>query len=191
MSSGGSVLAVVDSVDDVPIVWWVDLGPRVAGMSRLCGAWALDSAERQTTLRTLIATRTTVCTAAGQSMLDKLELSADRVLDIEATLAAVIAARDELQSAYEKAAATRKTLVPPRWPALPEPLDVETAHATADDPRTSRALGIARWFNDLCIAWDGVEEQRLARPYMRSLGGSAARPLPAVTRDALSSTALI
>jgi hypothetical protein len=187
MSKGSSVLAVVDGVDGVPVVWWVDLGPQIVGMSRLSGAWVLDGADRAETLRALTATRATVSTAAGQSVLDELKVAADRVLDLEATLTAVVTVRDELQGAYEDAAATKKngrSLIAPRWPALPDPLDVETVEVPAGDSRTSRALGIARWLNELCTAWDAVEEQRLARPYMRTLGGPAARVLPAVIRNA-------
>ena len=35
MKQGSSVLAVVDCVDDAPVIWWVDLGPRAGRMSRL------------------------------------------------------------------------------------------------------------------------------------------------------------
>jgi len=48
MNQGSSVLAVVDEVGGVPVVWWVDVGPRIAGMSRLCGAWVLSAGCRRT-----------------------------------------------------------------------------------------------------------------------------------------------
>ncbi|MGY2084312.1 exonuclease domain-containing protein [Blastococcus sp. SYSU DS0539] len=183
MNEGSAVLAVVDQFDNVPVVWWVDIGPRIAGMSRLCGAWVLDGDGHELTLRSLTATRTIVATTAGQSLLDAQQIAPARVLDAKATLRAAAATRDELQAVYEEAEAVRRTtLTPPRWPTLPQPLDTETASTPGGDPRTSRALGIARWLHALCAAWDTIEEQRLARPYMRMVGGPATRGLPVVYR---------
>src|SRR3954447_7077667 len=182
MSGSSAVLAVVDTADGVPVIWWVDLGPRISGMSRLCGAWVLEEADPVEKLRALTATRAVAATRDGRALLNKHQAAVDQVLDPAATLAASVAVRDELQAAYEHAVATRKngrSLTAPRWPSLPAPLDVETAEELGGDPRTSRALGIARWIDRLCTAWDAIEEQRLARAYMRSLGGPAARPLPA------------
>ncbi|WP_448613604.1 exonuclease domain-containing protein [Modestobacter sp. URMC 112] len=184
MNEGSSVLAVVDQVDDVPVVWWVDIGPRIAGMSRLCGAWVLDGDDRDRTLRSLTASRVIIATATGQSLLDEQQVVPDRILDDEATLTAIVATRNELQAVYKEAEAVRRTtLTPPRWPILPPPLDPGSASMPGGDPRTSRALGIARGLNALCAAWDTIEEQRLARPYMRSVGGPATRGLPVVYRD--------
>lgn len=184
MNEGSPVLAIVDAADGVPVVWWVDLGPRIAGMSRLCGAWVLDGDDVSKTLLALTATRVSLFTADGQVILKEHEVATDRSLDLESTLAAVVAIRDDLQAAYTEAATTKKSLTAPRWPTLPDPLDVETAQTPGGDPRTSRALGIARWLNDLCQAWDTVEDERLKRSYMRALGGTADRPLPAVIRTA-------
>lgn len=189
MSESGSVLAVIDGVADVPVIWWVDVGPRSTGMSRLCGAWVLDDAERVQKLQTLTALRMTVATAAGQSLLVEHCVEVGRVVDVGATSAAVLAVRDELQLAYEQAVMTRKngrSLIAPDWPALPKSLDVETAETSAGDPRTCHALGIARWLNHLCVTWDAVEEQRLARAYMRTFGGPIARALPVVIETARS-----
>lgn len=181
--SGSSVLAVVDQVDNVPVVWWVDIGPRIAGMSRLCGAWILDEDGPEQTLRSLTAGRVIVATTTGQSLLEAQQIAPARILDAEATLTAAVATRDELQAAYEDAEAHRRTtLTPPRWPSLPQPLDTETASTPGGDPATSGALGIGRWLQALCAAWDTIEEQRLARPYMRRVGGLATRGLPVVYR---------
>lgn len=187
MKQGSPVLAVVDGAAGVPVVWWVDLGSRAGGMSRLCGAWVLDQHDAPKTLHALTATRAIVSTAAGRSLMDEQQVAIEQVLDSAATLAAVAAVRDELQAAYEQTTQTRKNrraLTEPRWPALPDPLDVETAQAVSGDPRTCRALGISRWFEGLCIAWEAVEGQRLARPYMSPLGGPVARALPVVAHTA-------
>jgi hypothetical protein len=115
------------------------------------------------------------------------------VVDPAATLAAVSDERDRLQAAYGEAVVTRKNgraLTAPRRPTLPAPLDVEAAEEFhGGDARTRRALSIARWFDVLCTAWDAVEEQRLARAYMRPLGGPSARPLPVVLAVAEPSVA--
>lgn len=37
-----SVVAVIDRDAYTAVVWWVDLGHRPAGMSRMCGAWVID-----------------------------------------------------------------------------------------------------------------------------------------------------
>lgn len=191
MHGGSSVHAVVDSVDGVAVVWWIDLGPRSVGMARLCGAWVLDRPDAPALLHSLTATRAIVPTAAGRSCMDEHRVGVDRIVDPAATLAAVTAVRDELQAAYERTAATRgngSALVAPTWPALPDRLDVETAKALSGNPRTCRALGISRWFEDLCIAWDTVESQRLIRPYLSPLGGPQARALPVVIQRAQQMT---
>ncbi|MCW2898707.1 MAG: hypothetical protein JWO67_972 [Streptosporangiaceae bacterium] len=189
MNAGSFVVAIVDGIDGVPVVWWVDLGPRTAGMSRLCGAWVLDGDDVPKALFALTATRTIVSTADGQSVLGEHQVPIERVLDSEATLAAIVAVRDELQAVYAEAATTKKGLTAPRWPNLPETLSVETAAAPGGDSRTSRALGIARWLNELCRAWDAIEDERLKRSYMRALGGTADRALPTVILAAQPSVA--
>jgi len=70
MNQGRAVLVIADGVDDVPVIWWVVLGVRIAGMSRLCGAWVFDAADRTRTLQALTASRMTVATAGGQQLLD-------------------------------------------------------------------------------------------------------------------------
>jgi hypothetical protein len=181
MAWASSVLAVVDAVDGTPVVWWVDLGQRNPAMSRLCGAWVLDTDELRSALADLVTAHLVVATAAGSEALEERAVRPGRVVDPAATLAGIVDVRDGLQAAYEHAASTRKNgraLVAPSWPALPEPLDVESAAAPAGSEDAARALGIARWFNKLCDTWDLLEEQRLARSYLRPLGGDKARALP-------------
>jgi hypothetical protein len=181
MNQGSSVLAVVDGIDDVPVVWWVDLGWPVNRMSRLCGAWVLDRHDIPKTLHVLTVTRIVVSTVAGWSLMNKHQVTVEQRMDSVATLAAVAAIRDELQRTYQQAVESRKNgrvLAAPRWPQLPDVLDVETADAPSEEPRCRRALGISRWFEQLCIAWDAIEGQRLARPYLSPIGGPAARALP-------------
>jgi hypothetical protein len=181
-----SVLAIVDACDTDPVVWWVDLGPG-KGMFRLCGAWVLDTEDLNGHLTDLVVGRRLLVTAAGRAALADSRLPLHNLIDADALRDAVVQWRDELQAAYEERARqgpTGKGLAAPRWPDIPEPLDVETATADAGDPRTSRALAIARWFDVLCFAWTSIENQRLTRPYLRKLGGDSARPLPIAFEEA-------
>lgn len=68
-------------------------------MSRLCGAWVLDGDDVSKTLLALTATRVALVTAEGHVVLKEHEVATDRVLDLEATVAAVVAIRDDLQAA--------------------------------------------------------------------------------------------
>lgn len=175
-----SVVAVVDVCDAAPVVWWADLGLGNLGLQRLGGAWVLDSAARLEDLSHLIAGRLVVATAAGQGLLREQSIVGAGMLDVTAIRAAVGAEADRLQAIFEDAAAKpgKSNLVAPAWPAIPSELDVETASAQAGDPTASRALAIARHLAALCDAWDQIEQQRLARSYMRGHGGDQARPLP-------------
>lgn len=154
-------------------------------MSRLCGAWVLDTDALQSRLPALLATRVRLTTTGGRTVLDARGHAGNLEVDPTATLAAVVAVRDEMQAEYERRRATAtkgKQVLPPRWPALPGPLDIEGALAASPgaDARTLRALGIARWFGQLCRAWENLEGQRLTRTYLRPMGGDTVRRLPTV-----------
>jgi hypothetical protein len=179
------VLAVVDAAESVPVVWWVDYGPE-PNVSRLCGAWVLDTEALARQLPALTAGRTLLPTSAGRAALEGRGISAAPALDAESTLGAVTAARDELQAAYEKRSgqAGGRALVPPKWPELPGSLTLDDSPVVAADGRASRALSIARWLVQLCTAWEEIEQQRLSRSYLRDLGGNLARPLPVVLTEA-------
>ena len=178
-----SVVAVVDSVDAVPVVWWVDLGMSNPVMSRLGGAWVLDTDELRDRLGDLVDGRVVLTTAAGRAAVDAAAVTPVATLHLEATWRAVVAERDLLQQAFEEATLARKGkgLIAPAWPTVPELLDPETAVAVTENTQVARALGIARWLADLCRSWDRIEELRLARSYLRELGGDTSRALPVVT----------
>jgi len=176
-----SVLAVVDEVDGVAVVWWVELGRDNPGMSRLCGAWTFEGDEVQEAVPDLVTRHLVVATGSGQALLESVGVSVERSVDAQRTLECVIETRDELQREYENAANTRKNgraLVPPAWPQLPASEDLDSTFADAGAGPGARALGIARWFKQLCATWDVIEQQRLARSYLRQHGGDTARDLP-------------
>lgn len=176
----GSVVAVVDVHKSTPVVWWVDLGRGNDGLSRLGGAWVLDTAVLQDQLPHLLAGRLVVTTAAGRTLLEQQHCPVVGHVDVAALHAAIVAERDRLQLANEDTVAKpgKANLVAPAWSALPEPMEVDTASTQSGDPVAARALAIAQHLLRLCNAWERIEEQRLARGYMRQHGGPQQRPLP-------------
>jgi hypothetical protein len=185
MNSSHSVIAVVDVNPAGAVVWWVNVGSVGRQVGRLCGAWVVDEAE-SARVRQLLSGRLVLSTAAARAMVQASGVHQSVLVDAAGTLANVVDTRDALQAAFESEIATLpkgRALVAPRWPALPQPLDPESPPLVVGTEPVRRALGIARWFDTLCHAWDGVEEQRLARKYLRSLGGDSARPLPAYLEE--------
>ena len=187
-----SVVAVIDADKDDVWIWWVNVGERTQNdMSRLCGAWELDAKQDgfADTLESLVFKRMVLATRDGNKALKKAGVTPGRVLDVSATVAAVLEARAECQQVFDAEQATRSksTLMKePTWPSFPDPLDLENPppwdvnHASMDhlDP----CLSIGHWLAALCSRWDDLEEERLARPLLRKLG--PLRTLPVVTVSA-------
>ncbi|MDP5184395.1 hypothetical protein QOZ88_17305 [Blastococcus sp. BMG 814] len=69
---------------------------------------------------------------------------------------------------------SRRSLVRPRWPYVPGAPMSEIA----GDPLATEALTLARWVSTLLVAWDRVEKERLARPFLSVRGGDRPRDLP-------------
>jgi hypothetical protein len=185
MDSVPSVLAVVDVNPAGAVVWWVNVGSVGRQVGRLCGAWVIDEAE-SARVRQLLSGRLVLPTAAARELVRSSHVDLSALVDSAGTLANVADTRDALQAAFESEIAALpkgRALVAPSWPALPQPLDPESPPLVVGTEPVRRALGIARWFDTLCQAWDGIEEQRLARKYLRSLGGDSARPLPAYLEE--------
>lgn len=184
MGGSSSVLAVVDAAEAGPVVWWVNLGTAGGLTGRLCGAWVLDEGNPMR-VADLLAGRMVLATGAGGEVVAGSGTETRGVVDPGGTLAAVVERRDELQAVYEARAAERtRSNAPaePRWPVMPDPLDPENPPLDAPAP-LRRALGVARWFDRLCRTWDAIEGQRLARPYMRDLGGPNPGALPVALLD--------
>lgn len=184
-----SVVAVVDATPDNVIVWWSNIGLQPdPTMGRLCGAWKLDLGSDEE-LESLIFRRIVLPTNAGSNALKLAGLNPDRILDVGATVAAAIAARDRCQDAFESEQARRGKRAPlraPSWPSFPAALDVENPpawSATSPSADTDAALSIAHWLAALCTCWEQLERERLGRPLLRELDGTAERPLAAVLVD--------
>lgn len=185
------VLAVVDAVPDQSVVWWVNLGTTSGLTSRLCGAWVLPVGT-EAELFNLLSGRLLLATEAGARRIDRSVVDTCGMVDADATVAAVTTIRAELDAAYQvKRAETpkgKKGPVPPAWPETPVRLDREDPPLPYEPEPVGRAVGIARWFDRLCRAWDRIEQQRLARTYMRHLGGPTHRLLPVATAGRAGAT---
>lgn len=90
------------------------------------------------------------------------------MLDLTKTVNVVAAERDRLQAIYEALPTSRKkTLVAPRWPDIPSPIDLaDPPKAQAAEPTVAAALGVARFLDRLATAWADVERQRAVRDYL-------------------------
>lgn len=187
MGGRESVVAVVDETTEGVSVWWADVGLKAdPSMSRLCGAWVLSPGDAGT-LESLTSMRIVLPTKTGAQALRNAGVVADRLLDVDATVAAATASRDRCQEAFDSEQARRepsKRLRAPRWPPFPDPLDVEHPPPwDLNDPSggTGRtALSIAHWLAALCSRWEDLEAGRLSRPLLRELDGASERPLPVV-----------
>ena len=163
-----SGIAVVDqSVEDRVVVWHVSVGDGFE--STMAGAWVLSSDHER--IDGLLVGRLRVTTGAAA---DRFGVGAD-----PAVLAAAMRSQvDLLDAAFTAHLATspssRRQLVRPRWPRIP----ATSTGSIAGDPVASTALTLARWLSDLLVAWGEVERLRLARSFLVTYGGEAARPYP-------------
>ena len=154
------VVAVVDATPESVFVWWANVGLKPApSMGRLGGAWVLGAGDDKT-LESLTFGRIVLPTKAGPLALKNAGLSPDRLLDVNATVAAATGSRDRCQEAFDTEQARRlpsKRLRAPAWPAFPAALDVElpppTSHSSwpaASRPpawRSSRRGFMSAWAN--------------------------------------------
>lgn len=175
-------IAVVDEFDGSVVVWHVDVGPDDLDMGRLCGAWVLSATDVDV-IENLVHGRA-VFDCNNSPTLRALATSTSGSIDVDATVAAVIAERDALQRRYvEFAAVSKSKLVAPDWPEVIHPKQI-----AADVPRTEEvarqtgdAFPMARGFKELAEAWERIEKQRLRREFLHDPAGSSARPVPVVT----------
>lgn len=178
--AGSEVVAVVDEAGESVVVWWADMGSRAGRTTdRLCGAWTLSQSETSS-LASVLACNACLMTNAGRAAIAKTPVALPDELDVPTILSSVTAERDRLQAAFDEAQSkTRsKALVPPRWPAIPEGLDVNRPPLVNCDRHVRVALSLAKWLVDLTEAWSTIEDQRLRRPLLREMGGPQRRPIP-------------
>lgn len=171
-------VAVVDAADDRVVVWQVDISAD-AGLTRMCGAWVIDASETST-LRNLTESRYLVATPAGAKACAGAGAEGHTgVIDLRLVVEAVEAEIHCLQTAFDTALAkSRSKLIAPTWPRLPNPIDLGNPPRDRNAPDdVAAALGIARWLETVALVWESLEQQRLARKYLRGKETSQ-RPLP-------------
>ena len=158
------VVAVVDvEPSGALVIWHVDIGPD-NGLARMTGAWVLDdTAQAADVLRG----RRVLATAAGSAVVDGFDIAG--LVDPAGTREGMAEEIAALQAAFDS---EPRKLVPPTWPALPEPLDFA---ASAD--AVAVVLGAARWLEDAAVRWEKMEAQRVTRKFLAPLGGPDRRAL--------------
>ncbi|MDV6271582.1 hypothetical protein [Rhodococcus globerulus] len=170
-------VAVIEESSGKICIWHIDVGPDI-GLPRLSGGWVLEPDDTDTIVNLIRGRHVVLCN--GTDILAREKITTAGTVDIDATVDAVIAERDDLQSRFNSHAATRKTLVSPTWPEITHPKEI-----AATVPRTEKiieqtgdAFPLARGLNVLAQAWTQLEKQRLARPFLIEPAGPDARPLP-------------
>ncbi len=177
-------VAVVDAQADKVAVWHVSVDNEAGGLSRMCGAWVFDDDLSKVEL--LTRNRLAVVTPSGVDALQRAEATPLGLVDLAGTIDGVLVELGRLRAVYEALpSARKKTLIAPRWPRVPEGVDLaEPPRANdAGDPAAVAALGIARLLEDLATAWSALENQRTARKYLTDATPgkpSMARALPFV-----------
>jgi hypothetical protein len=160
---------VVDQpVGDRVVIWHVSVGDGLE--STMAGAWVLPADDER--IAGLVTGRLLVSTPGAA---ERFGAGAD----VTALAAAVEAEIDLLDRTFTAHLATlpssKRNLVRPRWPDVRR----EPRSEEAGDPLATDALTLARWVSDLLTAWDRVEKERLARPYLVQHGDqSEARQFP-------------
>lgn len=182
-----ATIAVVDASKDSVWVWWVNTSLDADGaMSRKVGAWELHRGSETFShdLEALLFERMGVATKAGRAAVDAAGVRGVRWVDLDATLAAVTAIRDEYQQVFDAEQATRiksKRMRELQWPVLPEPLNLEkppAARGQGPDANVGKTLAIAAWVDQLVRAFEDIEAIRADRAMLRD--AFAAREFPAV-----------
>ncbi|MFZ2530514.1 MAG: hypothetical protein WAX14_23155 [Rhodococcus sp. (in: high G+C Gram-positive bacteria)] len=179
-------IAVVDEQPTTVAVWHVDIsGELPPRMSRLGGAWVLDTTATDTVATLLTGRYVVRCTPApADSVVEQLPVAG--WIDLDATVDAVHTEIRDLDKRFTEHAATVKSkLTRPDWPEVPDPRTAVLRPVTGPgdpQPDGAVALDLARGIRDLADVWTQVETQRAMRTFLVEPDGKAARPLPLVTR---------
>jgi hypothetical protein len=160
-------IVVIDQpVEDRVVGWHVNVGEGLE--STMAGAWVLPADDER--IARLLVGRILVTTERAAL---RFGTGAD-VAGLAFALVAETSALDAAFAAHVDSLPSRRSLVSPRWPRIPTRPTAEIA----GDLLASNALTLARWVSDLLTAWDRIEKERVARPYLVARGGETARPLP-------------
>jgi hypothetical protein len=169
------VVMVASAAGDRIALWKVFTGIDL-GISRMVGGWVLDCAE-EAVIDTLMRDRWVLATDGGRRALDQTRVAIVGYVDAAATVAGVRGEIAKLQDRFDREPRPKnRKLVPPDWPSIPDVVDADSG--TAADDQAGVALGVGRWVADLAEAWDRIEKQRLARPFLIDPAGTLTRTLP-------------
>ena len=181
------IITSVDASRSRVTIWWTNVtSAQTLSIKRNCGAWQVDPTDIDT-IDSLTSGRTCLATPAGRNFLEVNVPSSPPFMDPIATLAAVIAEQQRLQTVFDAAGANgKKNTKPLTWPQ--RPTAIRTNHVIeASAPRSvQKALGLANWLVLLAEYWESVEEIRQSRPVLRKLGDGPTRELPVVAEVAYS-----
>ena len=197
MGSIDETVAIVHGDNKRTAIWHVDVGPSAMQMSRLAGAWVADNADiggwvtpnRDGVFPHLLVGRQVVPYAGTvPEALQLYRTLFGTQLDLEQTRVNVIRWRDDWNE-HHSVSLTKagKPRMPIAWPEVPKPINwqemSESGRGRGDEPLIAEAIGLARWVGQLADAWNGIENERLARPH---LCGSfpTVRPMPIVRAEA-------
>jgi hypothetical protein len=161
-------IVVIDQpVEDRVVGWHVNVGEGLE--STMAGAWVLPADDDR--IARLLVGRTLVTTKKAAA---RFGVGAD----VAALAVAIVAETSALDAAFSAHVASlpsaKRSLVSPRWPRIP----TRPRAVVAGDPLANDALTLARWVAELLAAWDRIEKERIARPFLVPRGGLSARPLP-------------
>lgn len=161
-------LAVIDQPnDDTVTIWHVSVGDGLE--SNMAGAWVLPAEDERIAGLLKGRLRAGTDTAAA-----RFGSGAD-VAALALAIQAEVATLDDTFTAYvQSLPSSRRSLVRPRWPRVP----LEARAEEAGDPLATGALTLARWVSELLTAWEQVEKERLARPFLAAARGPEAREFP-------------
>ena len=175
MTASPDVVMVVCRSGDQVAVWQVVTGTG-RGLSRLAGAWVLARTETHV-IDALLRRRWVLGLTGGAHVVEAAEVAILGYVDPGATLAGIRAEVVELQDRFDgEPRPKRRKLVAPDWPVVPAAFD-PASFAGADAP-AEVALAVGRWVADVADAWQRIETERMARPFLIAPAGPLVRTLP-------------
>lgn len=161
-------IVVIDQpVKDKVAIWHLSVGDGLE--SNMAGAWVLPADDDR--IDGLLRGRLRVGTDAAA---ERFGRGADTA-GLARAIRAEIAHLDTTFSGHVKSLpSSRRSLVRPRWPRIV----MDHRPESAGDPLATGALTLARWISELLTAWERVEKERLARPFLAAASGAQAREFP-------------
>ncbi|WP_460727844.1 hypothetical protein [Nocardia heshunensis] len=184
-------VAVLGRAVDQLVIWRVNVGAAL-GLSRLSGAWVLES-SRQAEIASLafglpivLAGEEQAALTGGRELTAVIPMgeSGSAIVDVDATVEIVCAEIESADARFTEQDAAGGKFIRPQWPVIVPPGEVVLTQSQVDvvDDHIRPVLTLARALADLADAWAAFESLRVARAFLVDLGGPVARPLPLAVR---------